>query len=147
MERQLNDYTCLTYMTTGCLLQKLVTKKSLEDFTHVIIDEVHERDEDTDLLLMVVRKFLRDTRSPAKVILMSATADATKFSQYFRTVTSNEFVNAPIVEVEAEAPFPVRVYYLDDLCKIEVDIFLLVIFYAWFSIDRLFSPYSFFKLM
>ena len=113
-------YTCLTYMTTGCMLQGLVNKKSLEGFTHIIIDEVHERDQDTDLLLMVVRKFLRDTNSKTKVILMSATADATKLSEYFRTATQYGLFNAPIVEVEPKEPFPVRVYHLDDLWKIEV---------------------------
>ena len=109
-------------MTTGCLLQGLVAKKCLDGYTHIIIDEVHERDEDTDLLLMVVRKFLRHTRSMTKVILMSATADATKFSYYFRSPTSKGFINAPIVEVEAGEPFPVRVYHLDDLQNIEVTI-------------------------
>ncbi len=34
MERQTQPYTCLTYMTTGCLLEILVGKKSLEGFTH-----------------------------------------------------------------------------------------------------------------
>ena len=130
MERQTSNYTCLTYMTTGCLLQHLVSRKSLEAFTHIIIDEVHERDEDTDLLLMVVRKFMRHMKSSTKVILMSATADATKFSQYFCTATPDGFVNAPIVEVELGEPYPVRVYHLDDLWKIEVCVVSIILFYV-----------------
>ena len=34
------DKTMITYMTTGILLQKLIREKSLNDYTHVILDEV-----------------------------------------------------------------------------------------------------------
>ena len=83
----------------------------------VIIDEVHERDEDTDLLLLVVRKFLRHTRTNAKVILMSATAKAEKLALYFNSSLLGALRNAPIVEVETVEPYPVSVYYTDDLKK------------------------------
>ena len=86
----------------------------------VIVDEVHERDEDTDLLLLVIRKFLRHTQNSVKVILMSATADADKFSDYFKTPVKGSFCNAPIIEVEARLPYDVREYYLNDLQKLKV---------------------------
>ena len=120
MERKLSKSTCLTYMTTGCLLQSLVGKKSLDGYTHIIVDEVHERDEDTDLLLMVVRKFMQKARMPVKVILMSATADTKKFSEYFHKPTVDGSIDAPVVEVKVAEPFAVRVYHLDDLVKHEV---------------------------
>ncbi|XP_045036624.1 probable ATP-dependent RNA helicase spindle-E [Daphnia magna] len=85
MEHQVSESTLLTYLTTGCLLEALVAKKSLEGYTHIIIDEVHERDEDTDFLLLVVLKFLRHTRTTTKVFLMSVTFDADKFGQYFNS--------------------------------------------------------------
>ena len=115
-----SDLTCLTYMTTGCLLAMLVARKSLAEYTHIIIDEVHERDEDTDLLLMIVRKFLYQTRCNTKVILMSATADASHFAQYFQTPVNRVFRPAPILEVDAPAPHQVRVFYLDDLKPLPV---------------------------
>lgn len=34
MEHQVSESTLLTYLTTGCLLEALVAKKSLEDYTH-----------------------------------------------------------------------------------------------------------------
>ena len=37
--------------------------KNLNQYTHVILDEVHERDQDTDFCLLIVRKLLR-TNSP-----------------------------------------------------------------------------------
>jgi HrpA-like RNA helicase len=50
----------------------------------VIVDEVHERSVESDLLLLLLRQLLA---SPAgrslKVVLMSATADAALFAGYF----------------------------------------------------------------
>lgn len=34
------EHTRLIYMTTGVLLQKIVSAKSLVEFTHIFIDEV-----------------------------------------------------------------------------------------------------------
>ena len=51
---------------------------------------------------------------------MSATADADKFSDYFKTPVKGSFCNAPIIEVEARLPYDVREYYLNDLQKLEV---------------------------
>lgn len=45
-------------MTTGILLQKLIKQKNLREYTHIIIDEVHERTQDMDFLLILIRKFL-----------------------------------------------------------------------------------------
>lgn len=81
---------------------------------------MHERDEDTDLLLLVVRKFLRHTQNAVKVILMSATADAEKFAKYFSTPIEGRFRNAPIIEVETNLPYTVREYYLNDLQNLPV---------------------------
>ncbi|XP_013363353.1 PREDICTED: putative ATP-dependent RNA helicase TDRD9 isoform X3 [Chinchilla lanigera] len=59
LEKVATEDTRLIYMTTGVLLQKIVSAKSLVEFTHVFIDEVHERTEEMDFLLLVVRKLLR----------------------------------------------------------------------------------------
>lgn len=59
--------TRLTFCTTGVLLQKLISKKNMNDYTHVILDEVHERDQDTDFALLIVRKLLRTNSRGVKV--------------------------------------------------------------------------------
>lgn len=59
LEKIATEDTKLLYMTTGVLLQKVVSAKSLVEFTHIFIDEVHERTEEMDFLLLVVRKLLR----------------------------------------------------------------------------------------
>ena len=127
MQKQLSELTVLTYMTTGCLLEILVARKSLEGYTHIILDEVHERDQDTDLLLMVVRKFQRATHSSnVKVILMSATANADKFAKYFKSPVGGVFRNSDIIKVterEADNSHPVSVYYFDHLKELSVRYF------------------------
>ena len=40
MEKVATEDTKLIYVTTGVLLQKIVSAKSLVEFTHIFIDEV-----------------------------------------------------------------------------------------------------------
>ena len=61
----------------------LVGKKHLNDWTHVILDEVHEREEEMDLVMLVCRKLLQTNSRATKVVVMSATLDETKFLRYF----------------------------------------------------------------
>lgn len=68
-------------MTTGVILQQLVNAKNMNMYTHIILDEVHERDQEMDFLLLVVKKFTRDPACRTKVILMSATIDTQKFAE------------------------------------------------------------------
>ena len=39
-DRMSSDDTRISYVTTGVLLQKLIAAKSLNEYTHVILDEV-----------------------------------------------------------------------------------------------------------
>lgn len=68
-------------MTTGVLLQQLVNAKNMNMYTHIILDEVHERDQEMDFLLLIVKKFYRQ-QSQTRLILMSATIDTEQFSKY-----------------------------------------------------------------
>lgn len=59
-------------------MEKLIHGKTLnplDEFTHVILDEVHERDKDMDFLMIIIYKHLNPR---IKIILMSATIDADK---------------------------------------------------------------------
>lgn len=74
-----NDDTRITYCTTGVLLEKLITCKTLLNYTHIILDEVHERNQDMDFLFIVVKK-LRKKAPHVRIILMSATIEAAAVS-------------------------------------------------------------------
>lgn len=54
----------------------------LTGVSHVIVDEVHERDINTDFLLILLRELLNENQE-LKIIVMSATVNSERFSQYF----------------------------------------------------------------
>ncbi|EGB11602.1 hypothetical protein AURANDRAFT_6240, partial [Aureococcus anophagefferens] len=81
-EARLGDETQALFCTTGVLLQRLKVDGSLENVTHVVVDEVHERHLDADLLLALLRPALR-ARPDLRVILMSATMDTSRFAAYY----------------------------------------------------------------
>ena len=61
----------------------LVSKKYMAEWTHIILDEVHDREEDIDLVMLICKELLK-TNSPAtKLVLMSATMNEEKFKTYF----------------------------------------------------------------
>ena len=52
----------------------------------MIVDEVHERDINTDFLLILLREIVRSGGSDGvKVVLMSASMDSRMFAEYFRS--------------------------------------------------------------
>lgn len=66
------------------VLRRLLSDPALDGVTHVVVDEVHERSADSDLLLLLLRDLLSAGTNPGlRVILMSATAEAGAFVQYF----------------------------------------------------------------
>ncbi|KAI9787598.1 MAG: hypothetical protein M1839_000129 [Geoglossum umbratile] len=73
-----------------------------------VLDEVHERSIDSDFMLIVLRR-LMIRRPDLKVILMSATVDAQRFSTYLS--------DAPILTVPGRT-FPVETKYLEDAIEL-----------------------------
>ncbi|CAB0008350.1 unnamed protein product [Nesidiocoris tenuis] len=98
-------YGGIMFCTIGVLLRKL--ENGLRGVSHVIIDEIHERDVNTDFLLVVVRDMVHNYPD-LRVILMSATIDTTLFANYFN--------NCPVLEVPGRA-FPVQAYFLEDIVE------------------------------
>ncbi|KAL8686593.1 MAG: hypothetical protein Q9218_006996 [Villophora microphyllina] len=111
-----SGHTKITFVTTGVLLRRLQTSgghaedvlSALADVSHVFIDEVHERSLDTDFLLILLRDIL-PKRPDLKVVMMSATLDATVFEDYFSKASS-----VGKVKIEGRT-FPVQDFYLDDV--------------------------------
>lgn len=73
-----SEDTRILFCTTGVLLEKLIRSKDLSAYTHIILDEVHERNKDMDFLLIIIKKLLFGIvpRPKVKIILMSATIEA-----------------------------------------------------------------------
>ncbi|KAG5494055.1 hypothetical protein JKF63_01889 [Porcisia hertigi] len=95
----------ITFVTTGLLLRIMQSDALLGKYTHIIIDEIHERDIYSDFVLTLLRQVL-EKRPDLRVVLMSATLQAGDFQAYF--------TGAPLIQVEGQV-FPVKEYFLEDL--------------------------------
>lgn len=95
-------YGSVMFCTVGVLLRKL--EGGLRGVSHVIVDEIHERDVNSDFIMVLLRDMIHHYPD-LRVILMSATIDTTLFSQYFN--------DCPIIEVPGRA-YPVQEYFLED---------------------------------
>lgn len=108
LEAQTSKETRLVYATTGIVMRMLEGSNDLSEITHLVLDEVHERSIDSDFLLIVLKKLLA-RRKDLKVVLMSATVDAERFSNYLG--------GAPVLNVPGRT-FPVKVAYLEDAVEL-----------------------------
>lgn len=61
--------------------------RRLTEFTHVILDEVHDREEDLDFVLLLVKKFINTNSRGVKLILMSATLEVEKLQRLLNRLT------------------------------------------------------------
>lgn len=97
----------LLFLTVGVLLRKLQSNPFLHGISHVVVDEVHERDVNTDVLLALLRRAL--THNPElRVVLMSASGDTQRLASYF-----NE---CPVMHVPGFM-HPVRQRYLEEVLR------------------------------
>lgn len=100
-EDNTSDKTILKYMTDGMLLREFMTEPDLAGYSALMIDEAHERTVHTDILLALVKDLARE-RPDLKLLISSATMNATKFSEYFD--------DAPIFNIPGRR-YPVDIYY------------------------------------
>ena len=66
------------------ILLKKIKDRHLTGVRYLIIDEVHERDMETEMLLLLVKNLLSQSET-IKVIIMSATIDLDVYRPYFHT--------------------------------------------------------------
>ncbi|UJR29861.1 hypothetical protein I4U23_017409 [Adineta vaga] len=114
LNRQRCELTRILYCTTGVLLQRLILTKTLQDFTHIILDEVHERDQSMDFLLILIRTLWLRNSQNVKIILMSATIEIDKLAHYFRQVIDGQIVPAYQFHV-GDRLFDVQEMYLEHI--------------------------------
>uniref|UniRef100_A0A3Q2GNN9 RNA helicase n=1 Tax=Cyprinodon variegatus TaxID=28743 RepID=A0A3Q2GNN9_CYPVA len=126
--------TAVKYMTDGCLLREVLADPSLSQYSVVILDEVHERSLNTDILLGLLKNVFSDPAEaakrrsfPLKVVVMSATLESDKLSAFFN--------NCPVFEIPGRV-FPVtctfgsavgpkdveRNFYVKEVVKVALDV-------------------------
>ncbi|MFJ2619401.1 ATP-dependent helicase HrpB [Glutamicibacter sp. NPDC087344] len=79
-ERMLSAQTKVEFVTAGLMLRRLLADPDLGGVSALIIDEVHERSIDTDLLLAMSNQ-VSQLRDDFTLIVMSATVHAQELSQ------------------------------------------------------------------
>ncbi|XP_067425334.1 3'-5' RNA helicase YTHDC2 isoform X4 [Emydura macquarii macquarii] len=108
LESRVSPKTLLTFCTNGVLLRTLMAGDStLSTVTHVIVDEVHERDRFSDFLLTKLRDILQK-QTTLKLILSSAALDVNLFIRYFGS--------CPVIHIQGR-PYEVKEMFLEDILR------------------------------
>ncbi|KAJ3516974.1 hypothetical protein NLJ89_g793 [Agrocybe chaxingu] len=108
--------TRIKYLTDGMIVRELMSDPLLSNYSVVIVDEAHERTLRTDLLIANLKSIQKqrnpspndkgkgkaDSSNPLKIVIMSATLDAEKFSKFYH--------NAKIIYVKGRQ-YPVKIYH------------------------------------
>ncbi|XP_063312995.1 3'-5' RNA helicase YTHDC2-like [Pelobates fuscus] len=107
-ESRFSPITLLTFSTHDVLLRTLMSGDStLATVTHVIVDEVHERDRFSDFLLTKLRDVMQKHPS-VTLILFSAALDVNLFVRYFG--------GCPVIYIPGK-PYEVKEMYLEDILR------------------------------
>jgi ATP-dependent helicase HrpA len=91
----------IKFMTDGITIAEALSDPLLSEYDTIILDEVHERSVNVDLLLGFL-KVLLSKRDDLHIIIASATINTGLFSRYFN--------NAPVIEVSGRS-YPVEIMY------------------------------------
>lgn len=91
-ESTVKPSTRIEFVTPGIMLRRLLRDLDLPNTRAVVLDEVHERGVESDLLVGMLAE-LRELREDLTVVAMSATVDAARFAEL---LGANE--PAPIVD-------------------------------------------------
>ena len=83
---------------------------NLSQYSGLIIDEIHDRDWQSDLMMMLVKETMRNNPD-FKLLLLSATVDEKIFRRYFKDF---KFDN---LSMASETTFPIEVNYLPEKIK------------------------------
>lgn len=93
--------TQMLFLTEGLLLRQMEKDSLLQQYNVIILDEIHERHLNIDLLLGLLRDVI-GKRDDMKLILMSATINLELFKEYFN--------GAPVIQVPGRL-YPIQLRY------------------------------------
>ena len=110
-ESSMSPTTKILYTTDGALLREIMTDPLLMKYSVIVVDEVHERNINTDLLIALLRKIVKQ-RKDLKLVLTSATTDAERLKKFFcsKVQGDKDAISCAILSVEGRN-FPVNINY------------------------------------
>lgn len=109
----------IVFKTAGVLLDEMRDRGlNALKYKVIILDEVHERSVESDLVLVCVKQLLLK-KNDLRVVLMSATADITRYRDYFRDLGRGERVEVlAIPSTNQRTIFQRRVSYLEQVTEL-----------------------------
>ncbi|KAL7740269.1 hypothetical protein ACLKA6_014530 [Drosophila palustris] len=115
-QERISSETKIKFLTEGILLRELLADPLLTQYGVIIVDEAHERNMLTDMVLGLLKKILRK-RSNLKLIISSATIDASFFSEFFSWPGGGAANNEVSVKLSIEGRMhAVNHFYLNEPC-------------------------------
>ncbi|CAM8987819.1 unnamed protein product [Rhodiola kirilowii] len=106
----------IVFKTAGVLLDELRDKgMNALKYKVIILDEVHERSVESDLVLVCVKQLMLKNND-LRVVLMSATADTARYKDYFRDLGRDERVEVlAIPSSSGSSFFQKKILYLEQI--------------------------------
>ncbi|CAI6338780.1 unnamed protein product [Periconia digitata] len=135
--------TKVKFLTEGMLLQEVLRDPDMNQYSAVVVDEVHERSVNVDLILGFLRNLVAEIekgssrrKQPLKVVIMSATADVEGLVNFFAEgfaknsgqpalPEADKFISKCFVEGRQ---YPVKTHYLPQPSMDWVESALKIIF-------------------
>ena len=84
MDDRTTARTTLEFTTYGCLVKMLARNPRLEGYSHVFLDEIHERQLDMDLAISLLMPEVASEDGSLKLILMSATCSVAPLREHLK---------------------------------------------------------------
>ncbi|WP_038545776.1 ATP-dependent RNA helicase [Corynebacterium glyciniphilum] len=106
-DRKVTTDTVIEMVTPGVLLRRLLADPDLDGVAAVVIDEIHERHLESDLVFAMLAQ-VRELRDDLIVVAMSATVEASHFAALLGGVDGT----APLVDVPSPI-HPLDIRYAD----------------------------------
>lgn len=103
-ERKASRRTRILVVTEGVLVQRLQRDPFLDGVAAVLFDEFHERSLDADLALAMCRRVQRDVRPGLRLVVLSATLDASPIVHFLGGADECAAIDSPgrLFPVEVE---------------------------------------------
>ena len=99
----------IDFCTVGYLLQLFSNApEEFGKYTHIVLDEVHERTVESDMLCLLVKMFVKIAYRKTRIVIMSATLQGELFAAHFSDVA------AACGAVPAKVHVPGRCFAVED---------------------------------
>ncbi len=112
--------TAIKFATDSLLIRETLHDPLLSKYSVVIVDEAHERHLQTDVLLGLLKKVLRQRPSDFRVVVTSATVDTAAFKEYFEPMMGSgkrQSERVCVLNVGGSRAHSQDIAYLSSTCR------------------------------